>query len=518
MALFVDRRSGSAVTAKLKEVSSPLPSGYPIYELDDSDATSTCSSDFGSDDDDASFADALEEQPAPRDPLVVPEEVLEIVFRATQRWVDDSETLKSAALVCRSWSTPARRILFSQNIYINSPEAVKRLRHVVDSRPELRSAMQHFDLANPCSTYDIRLNETFRRAAGILRLALCVKTLNLLHVPLSDKTRRKFFGALRALPMEEVRLYAAASPSYGPFGPRRRLRGTADVDVLPGLLQQWSTLRSLTLSGYSTYPRLFSGALLLRPVPPMPTYRLVELNLVSTDLSGATLLWLLGDSLASLRVLNLSTCTGLTKDVLEHVCAFVGPTLECLYLALDLDDLDPASASAPLDSAILAPLVNLASFTLSSDTLFPDTLLVQLVALPSLSLITLCCPSFSHDIVKRAVATLPAPSASSSSSSGSAGGARRRRLEQLTLDAWELQALWSEEERWEVLQACEDKGVQVVINGLAREDIEDEWYGEDMTDAWHALEDLGRSSTASDSSWSSRWGRGSVDALGRRAR
>ena len=270
--------------------------------------------------------------------------------------------------------------------------------------------------------------------------------------------------------MEEVRLYAAASPSYGPFGPQRRLRGTADVDVLPGLLQQWSTLRSLTLSGYSSYPRLFSGALLLRPVPPMPTYRLVELNLVSTDLSGATLLWLCGDSLKTLRVLNLSTCAGLTKDVLEHVFAFVGPTLECLYLALDLDDLDPASSSAPLDSAILAPLTNLASFTLSSDTLFPDTLLVQLVALPALAHITLCCPSFSHDIVKRAVGTLPAPS-----EEGSAGGpgGRRRRLEQLTLDAWELQALWTEDERWEVLQACEDKGVQVVINGLAREEIED---------------------------------------------
>ncbi|GAA5917778.1 hypothetical protein JCM8208_002439 [Rhodotorula glutinis] len=504
MALFVDRRSGSTVTAKLKEVSSPLPSGYPIYELDDSDSTSTCSSDFDSDDD--SFADALEEQPAPRDPLVVPDEVLEMVFRATQRWVDDSETLKSAALVCRSWSTPARRILFAQNIYLNSPEAVKRLRHVVDTRPELRSAMQHFDLANPCSTYDIRLNETFRRAAGVLRFANTVKTLNLLHVPLSDKTRRKFFGALRTLPMEEVRLYAAASPSYGPFGPQRRLRGTADVDLLPGLLQQWSSLRSLTLSGYSTYPRLFSGALLLRPVPPMPTYRLVELNLVSTDLSGATLLWLVGDSLATLRVLNLSTCSGLTKDVLEHVFAFVGPTLECLYLALDLDDLDPASSAAPLDSAILAPLVNLASFTLSSDTLFGDTLLAQLVALPCLAHITLCCPSFSHDIVKRAVAALPTPSSLSTG---------RKRLEQLTLDAWELQALWSEEERWEVLQACEDKGVEVVINGLGREEIEDEWYGEDMADAWQALEDLGRSSTASDSSWSMRWGRRSVDALGR---
>lgn len=49
--------------------------------------------------------------------------------------------------------------------------------------------MQSFDLANPCSTDDGWLNETFRRLAGVLRLAANVRTLVLLHVPLSDKVR-----------------------------------------------------------------------------------------------------------------------------------------------------------------------------------------------------------------------------------------------------------------------------------------------------------------------------------------
>ena len=88
------------------------PPADPIYELD-SDSTSTCSIDCDSDDDSDLFADAVEEQPAPREPLVVPEEVLEMVFEATQRWIDDSETLKSAALVCRWWSMPARRMCVS---------------------------------------------------------------------------------------------------------------------------------------------------------------------------------------------------------------------------------------------------------------------------------------------------------------------------------------------------------------------------------------------------------------------
>ncbi|BGP37474.1 hypothetical protein JCM10450v2_001380 [Rhodotorula kratochvilovae] len=467
MALFLDRRSGLPVTTKLKEVSLPLsaPAGCPIYELDESDSASECSTALDSDDD--LFADALEDQPPPRKGVVVPEEVLEMIFEETQRWGEDAETLRSAARTCRAWCLPARRVLFSQMLFINSPDAARRLRLVVDARPELRSALKHVDLANPCSAYDVRLNEIFRRLAGVLHLAGNVRTLNLLHIPLSDKIRRKFFAALQTLPMEEARLYSAVMPNYGRFAPQRRHHGTADVEVLPALLQKWPTLKRLTLSGYSTYPRLFSAALLIQPVPPMPSYHLTELNLVSSDLSSATLLWLLGDSLATLRTLSLSACTGLSADILEHLFSFVGPSMQTLNLAIDLDDLHASSSSVPLDSAILAPLKALTSFQLSTDTLFGDSLLLQLVALPSLAHASLCFPSFDIDVVKRALVTLSPEHA----------------LKHLTLDAWESHELWSEAQRWEVLQACEARGVELVINGLTREDIEEEWYGEDMADA-----------------------------------
>lgn len=33
-----------------------------------------------------------------------------MIFEETQRWGGDWETLKSAAVVCKAWSTPARRV------------------------------------------------------------------------------------------------------------------------------------------------------------------------------------------------------------------------------------------------------------------------------------------------------------------------------------------------------------------------------------------------------------------------
>ncbi|GAA6049491.1 hypothetical protein JCM3770_007365 [Rhodotorula araucariae] len=482
MALFLDRRSGWPVTTKLKEVSLPLsaPAGYPVYELDESDSASEGSTARESDDD--LFVDAVEDQPAPKGPVVVPEEVLEMIFEATQRWGEDAETLRSAALVCTA-------CLFGQTLYINSPNAAKRLRRVVDARPELRSVLQHVDLASPCSAYDVRMTDVFRRLAGVLRVAGNVKTLSLLHVPLSDKVRRKFFAALQTLPMEEARLFSAVMPNYGRFAPQRRHHGTSDVEVLPALLQKWPTLKRLTLSGYSTYPRLFSAALLIQPVPPMPSYRLTELSLVTSDLSSATLLWLLGDSLATLRTLNLSACSGLSADILGHLFSFVGLSLENLNLAMDLDDLHASSSSAPLDSAILAPLKVLTSFQLSTDTLFGDNLLLQLVTLPALQSASLCFPSFDIDLVKRALATLAAPPA-------------KPTLRHLTLDAWESHELWSEAQRWEVLQACEAHGVELVMNGMTKEDIEEEWYGEDMADAWRFLE----RPEPRGPTWASSWG------------
>jgi hypothetical protein len=280
------------------------------------------------------------------------------------------------------------------------------------------------------------------------------------------QVRRKFFSALSTLSIKTAYFYSSAYGSYHRNGVlRSTTTGTADAEALLHLLCTWRQLQTLTLSNYNSYPRLLSSH--VAPVHSFPTYRLVDLSLHSVDLSQSTLLYLLGSSATTLKSLNLTACGGLSPDVLSHLFDLVGENLETLFLNLDVDDLHPSSSAAPLDNALLRPLTKLKSFSLSTDAIFSESVLSELVALPSLASISLCFPSFSFAVVERAITSTATPSSSSTSTSSSA-------LKHLVLDAWETNgADWTDAQRFQFSQVCDTKGVELLLNGLDRGNIED---------------------------------------------
>ncbi|GAA5836834.1 hypothetical protein JCM11251_005800 [Rhodosporidiobolus azoricus] len=264
----------------------------------------------------------------------------------------------------------------------------------------------------------------------------------------------KLFGALKTLPVRSAYLYSSSWSSWGRGAVGRVSTSNPDMDELAHLLCTWCCLRSLTLSGYSSYPRILSGA--CAPVHTIPKYRLTDLTLISVDLNNSTLLWLLGSSGSSLKRLNLAATSGLTREVISHLFTLVGPTLEVLLLSLDIDDLHPSSSDV-LDNSLLSPLRALKTFNLSTDSVFADTVIETLVALPAIGSISLCFPAFSHATVLRAVESLE----------------RASGLSNLVLDAWETNTMWEESERFQLLRACETRGIAVSLNGLGKEDIEE---------------------------------------------
>lgn len=229
----------------------------------------------------------------------------------------------------------------------------------------------------------------------------------------------------------------------------------ADIREISRLLCEWSQLNSLTLSGYSSYPRLLLPNTF--PAHAFPTYRLGSLHLLSCNLADSAILWLLGNSAKTLRQLNLCGCSGLTSEVLALVFEVLGSTLETLVLTLDVDDLAAASGPQSIRSEVVATLVELRVVSVSTDAVFPEDIVHTLAALPLVESISLCYPSFTYAIVRDALASLPPGS----------------KLEKLYLDAWETPDMWTETERWNLAQLCEKRGVELVINGLVRADIEE---------------------------------------------
>ncbi|GAA6042828.1 hypothetical protein JCM8097_004449 [Rhodosporidiobolus ruineniae] len=488
MALFLDRRSGLPVTSKLREVFPPAvaPSDCPVYILDESESDVASTVSDWSDLDDDVFHEALEDQMPPRPPLRLPVEVLDDILLKTQEDTEgDEATLRAASLVSKDWEASARRLLFAQCLPISSQGGVKRLRSVFDNHPELASAAKYVDLSNPGAAWqDGRVGEIFRRAAGLLRQTPNVSEISLLQTALNPKTRKKLFGALRALPIRSAHLYSSYS-SFGRYGATRAASGNIpEMDELALLLCAWRELDSLTLSGYSSYPRLLSPS--TAPVHAFPSYRLTNLTLISCDLTD--LLWLVGKSGSSLKRLNIAATAGLSKEVLTHLFQLVGPTLEVLLLSLDIDDLHPSSSADPIDNAVVRPLQKLKVCNLSTDTAFSETILNELVVLPLIHTISLCFPAFTPSVVQSAVESVPVPSAASRKAGVKGNEAKPLMTRELTLDAWETSTTIDEAQRWSILQACEKRGIELSLNGFRREDIESDWYGEDVSGDWSILE------------------------------
>ena len=257
---------------------------------------------------------------------------------------------------------------------------------------------------------------------------------------------------MRHLPLTHVILYSS-SWSVSHLG--QTPGDYADVRELLRLLCDWNQLNSLTLSGYSSYPRLLLPTTI--PAHAFPTYRLESLHLLSCNLADSIVLWLLGNSAKTLKQLNLCGCSGLTSEILAQVFEVLGPTLETLVLTLDVDDLAAVPGPQSVRSEVVETLVQLRVVSVSTDSVFPEDIVHTLVALPVVESISLCYPSFTYAIVKDALASLPPAS----------------KLEKLYLDAWETPDMWTETERWDFAQLCEKRGVELVLNGLVKADIEE---------------------------------------------
>ncbi|KWU41009.1 hypothetical protein RHOSPDRAFT_37459 [Rhodotorula sp. JG-1b] len=466
MALFLDRRSGQTVPSKLREVfpdlDTQVPAGCPIYVLDESDddATASVSSD-------ESFHDALEEPPPPPRPVRLPEEVFEAIMRNLEALDGEEACLKACSLVCKEWSLPARRILLGGGLTVSSADAAKRLREILDSHAELRPAVRSINLNG--AMRDGLIAPYFRRAAALFRHTPNLRMLQLVHVGLSEMNRHRLYSAMRHLPLTHVILYSS-SWSVSHLG--QTPGDYADVREVLRLLCDWNQLNSLTLSGYSSYPRLLLPTTI--PAHAFPTYRLESLHLLSCNLADSIVLWLLGNSAKTLKQLNLCGCSGLTSEILAQVFEVLGPTLETLVLTLDVDDLAAVPGPQSVRSEVVETLVQLRVVSVSTDSVFPEDIVHTLVALPLVESISLCYPSFTYAIVKDDLASLPPAS----------------KLEKLYLDAWETPDMWTETERWDLAQLCEKRGVELVLNGLVKADIEEEWYGEDFSEDWRILERL----------------------------
>ncbi|GAA5979641.1 hypothetical protein JCM10908_002995 [Rhodotorula pacifica] len=475
MALFLDRRSGQTVPSKLREVfpdSEAVPEGCagPVYVLDTSDDDEQSRS-VDSLSDDESYHDALEELPPQPKPVPLPDEILTLIMRNVEELDGEEAYLKACSLVCKAWSSPARRLLFGGILAITSADSARNLRNILEAHPDLQDAVQKVDLTSAMREGSVA--PFYRRAAALLRCTTNVSTLQLLHVGLSPKNRRRFHSALRRLPLNHLILY---SSSWSITHNRGNIGDHADTREILRLLCGWTELESLSLNGYSSYPRLLLPS--IAPVHTFPTYRLRDLHLLSCSLADSTLLWLLGNSAKSLKQLNLGGCSGLTSDILALVFEVIGPTLESLIITLDADDLSVTSGARSIRCDIVKGLVQLRTVSLSTDSVFREEILHDLIALPELESVSLCYPSFTYAVVKEALASAPPTS----------------KLEKLYLDAWETPDMWTQAERWDIMQMCDKRAVELVLNGLIRADVEEEWYGEDLSEDWGVLEDPSRSS------------------------
>lgn len=223
---------------------------------------------------------------------------------------------------------------------------------------------------------------------------------------------------------------------------------------LSRLLCGYRSLKTLSLSGFSSYPGQLDPAAC--PSHALPTYYLRELHIYSCSLSDSTLFWLLGNSRSTLRKLDLGSCYGLTAETLSAALTLVGSAIEDLTIAMDLEDLSTIAGVRPLETSLLQQMSRLRRIHISTDQIFPPSVLLDLVLLPKIEDISLAYPTFELGQVKQAAEALPPATT----------------LRKLYLDAWETPDLWTDTDRWSVSRAFEGIGVELLLNGLTKEDVE----------------------------------------------
>ncbi|GAA5964776.1 hypothetical protein JCM3765_002552 [Sporobolomyces pararoseus] len=481
MALLLERSyTGESAYTQLRQVvvSDSSPFGdTPIYVLDESEQESDPENvvAMGLSDVEIETQRVDKAKPAGRRVVMLPECIFEILKRTQEGapWTPSSRaiTLKNASLVCKLWTDPARRILFAQNLRIsNAPASIQRLRAVFDRYPELGRAVQKLDLSTPTNDWSSKnLNEIFKRSSGLLRSTPVVKEISLVHVELTDKARDRFFAALHTLKPDKAEITHCSYVSSRSRRQTRRSQVSEDMKALGRLLIDWTSLKSLAFTGYCDGSRLLKSNMF--PPSELPTYQLTELSLTDLELPERSLLSLLGSKPSYLTSLKLASVVSIPNSTLEAVFKLVGSTLKKLSISSDSEE-ETSDVYLP---ETLSPLVNLVNFHLLTDESFPEEVIQTVVTLPQIETISLTFPSISYGTATSALAS-PAST-----------------LNELTLDTWDSpEMFWTEEERWTFSKLCKKNDISLVVNGMDSDDIEDEWWGMDLSKDWKVLERLAK--------------------------
>ncbi|GAA5873438.1 hypothetical protein JCM16303_001123 [Sporobolomyces ruberrimus] len=260
-----------------------------------------------------------------------------------------------------------------------------------------------------------------------------------------QQTRSRFFTTLRTLRPEKATISSASYSHHG-VGPENFQRPD-DMRALAQLLVDWSSLKSLTLKGYSAPLRSLGGYLITRSTG--PEYRLDDLVLRDVQLPDISLMRLLGSS--GLTSLTFESVTRIPNHVLKSAFEVLGPTLTHLSISNEDEDTIPL-----YEPEIFLPLVQLTEFELYMDESFPDTILGTLASLPSIYAVEIELSAVSYRVASAAL-----ENASPSLRSLALGGGESGEL------------LWTDAQRWVFAKLCKARGVVLCLNGCDLEDIED---------------------------------------------
>ncbi|KAL8279324.1 hypothetical protein RQP46_008361 [Phenoliferia psychrophenolica] len=417
------------------------------------------------------------EEPRSRRAVHLPQECVDAILIqvSKQFWegsVDETSLaeLRRLALVSRIWAKAARRMLYSSIQGLVSTGALMRLRGVLAASPELMRVVKKIDLSAPsCRWESSQVSEFFRRAAGLLRDTPLVQDIQLLHIGLSDVVRRKLWGAMAELPIQQASLDSSCWSSNNGHRAPATTSSTTDMGALMLALTRWTSLRVLSLHAYNLSPRVFETS--AAPSHAFPAYRLTSLDISSCELDGASLLWLLGRSAKTIKQLNLTNVTGITLDEVEDVLRAVGPSLVELQLSLDSDDFAESNPPrANVDAKAFAGLAQLTTLVVATD-MDTKALLDQFALLPRLTFLGFNCPSLPFPRVKRFLEMNP------------------EKLKDLNLDLWGEDESWTCYTRFLAARECAKRGIDILIDGSDREELENAWFGMDLAKCWTFLEE-----------------------------